>query len=185
MLDDDVMADDAAAIALSRSELREVAGYAVACARPTSAIFEDARPDDRRPRAALDAAQTFAEGGERTKAIREGAWAALRAAQEASDAGQPAAAEAARAAAAAAGAAFLHPLAKATQVKHILGSAAHTVRAFELLAGHVAGVADEHFARAQTLAGPLVVEVLKRYPVAPRGGDRVAELIHRLDTSLR
>src|SRR5262249_5500456 len=36
-----------------------------------------------------------------------------------------------RAAGHAVGAAFLHPLAKATQVKHILGSAAHAARAFD------------------------------------------------------
>ena len=37
------MADDSTTIALSRSELREVAGYAVACARPALAIFERER----------------------------------------------------------------------------------------------------------------------------------------------
>jgi GNAT superfamily N-acetyltransferase len=42
---------------LSIAELRGVAGYAVACARPALAIFERARPDDRRPRAAIDAAK--------------------------------------------------------------------------------------------------------------------------------
>ena len=129
------MPDDAATIELSLRELREVAGYAAACARPALAIFERERPDDRRPRAAIDAAQAFAEGAERTKALRDSAWAAQRAAQEARDTGQAAASDAARAALAAAGTAFLHPLAKATQVKHILGSAAHAARAFELAAG--------------------------------------------------
>src|SRR5262245_9861256 len=130
-----VMMDDSTKIKLSRSELREVAAFAVACARPVLAIFECEFPGDARPRAAIDTAQMFAAGGERTKAIRDAAWAALRAAQQARDAGQLAASEAARAALAAAGAAFVHPLAKATQVKHILGSAAHAARAFELNAG--------------------------------------------------
>ena len=93
------MAEDSTTIPLSRSELREVAGYAVACARPALVIFECERPDDRRPRAAIDAAQAFADGGERTKALRDSAWAAHRAAQEACDAGQAAASNAARAAA--------------------------------------------------------------------------------------
>jgi hypothetical protein len=106
------MADDATTIELSRSELREVAGYAVACARPALAIFERERPDDRRPRAAIDAAQAFADGAERTKALRDSAWAAHRAAQEARDAEQAAASDAARAAGHAVGAAFLHPLPK-------------------------------------------------------------------------
>jgi Imm-5 like putative immunity protein len=64
------VADDSTAIELSKSELREVASYAVACARPALAIFERERPDDRRPRAAIDTAQAFADGGERTKALR-------------------------------------------------------------------------------------------------------------------
>ena len=85
------MAEDSTTIGLSRSELREVASYAVACARPALEIFERERPDDRRPRAAIDAAQAFADGGERTKALRDSAWAAHQAAQEARDAGQAAA----------------------------------------------------------------------------------------------
>ena len=143
------MADDSTTIELSLSELREVAGYAVACARPALAIFERERPDDRRPRAAIDAAQAFADGAERTKALRDSAWAAHRAAQEARDAGQAAASDAARAAGHAVGAAFLHPLAKATQVKHILGSAAHAARAFELSAGDDPAVGADHIAQSR------------------------------------
>ncbi|HEY0636502.1 MAG TPA: exonuclease SbcC [Pseudonocardiaceae bacterium] len=179
------MADDPTAIELSRSELREVAGYAVACARPALAIFERDRPDDGRPRAAIEAAQAFADGGERTKALRDRAWAAHRAAQEARDAGHAAASEAARAALAAAGAAFLHPLAKATQVRHILGSAAHAARALELAAGDDPAVGAGDLERSRTLARPVVVDVLRRYPPAPAGGGRVGELLRMLDTSLR
>jgi hypothetical protein len=53
------MADDTM-IELSRYELRAVTGFAVACARPALALFERERPDDPRPRAAIDAAQAFA-----------------------------------------------------------------------------------------------------------------------------
>ena len=181
------MANDSTTFELNRSELHAVAGYAAACARSALAIFERARPDDRRPRAAIDAAHAFAEGAERTKALRDSAWAAQRAAQEARDAGQAAASEAARAALGAAGAAFLHPLAKATQVKHILGSAAHAARAFELAAGDDPAVGADHVVQARilALAHPIVVEVLRRYPVAPRGGGRVGALIRQLDASLR
>jgi hypothetical protein len=177
-----VMPEDSATIELSRSDLRAVAGYAVACARTALPIFERDRPGDPRPRAAIDAAQAFAEGAERTKAIRDAAWAAQRAAQEARDAGQAAACDAARAALAAAGAAFLHPLANATQVKHILGSAAHAARAYELDAGDDPAV---HLARARGLMNPVVVDVLKRYPAAPPKGGRVGELIRDLDAALR
>jgi len=41
-------------IALTMDELRAVAGYAVACARPALVIFQKACPDDGRPAAALD-----------------------------------------------------------------------------------------------------------------------------------
>jgi hypothetical protein len=142
------------AIELSLTELREVTRYAVACATPALRVFEAARPDDPRPREALDAAQAFADGAARTRAIRDCAWAAHRAYQEARDAGQTAASEAARAAVAAASAAFLHPLAKATQVLHILGPAGHAARALELEAGddHKAGA--DFLAWAEAQAGP-------------------------------
>ncbi len=179
------MAGELAMIELSRSELREIAGYAAACARPALAIFEHERPDDRRPRAAIDAARAFADGAERTRALRDRAWAAHRAAQEARDAGAAAASEAARAAGHAAGAAFLHPLARATQVKHILGSAAHAARAFEISAGDDSLVGARHIEQSRVLAPPVVVDVLRRYPIVPRGGGRVGELIRQLDELLR
>ncbi|WP_067819092.1 putative immunity protein [Actinomadura kijaniata] len=179
------MADDSTTIELSMSELREVTRYAVACARPALVIFERACPDDRRPRDAIDVARAFAEGARRSKAIRDNAWAAQRAAREARDAGQGAASDAARAALAAAGAAYLHPLAKATQVKHILGAAAHAARAFELSAGDDPSVGADHIEQSRTLTPPVVVDVLRRYPAAPPGGGRVGELIRQLDASLR
>lgn len=179
------MTDDAATIELSLSELREVAGFAAACARPVLAIFEQARPDDPRPRAAIETAQAFADGGRRTRVLRDSAWAAQRAAREAHDAGQAAASEAARAALAAAGSAFLHPLARATQVRHILGSAAHAARTFELSGGGDPAVGADHLERFRLLAPPAVVGVLQRYPPAPPGGGRVGALIRVLDESLR
>jgi hypothetical protein len=179
------MPDDATKIELSASELRAVVAYAVACARPALLIFERERADDPRPRAAIDAAQAFADGAKRTKAIRDAAWAAQRAAHAARDSEQLAASEAARAALAAAGAAFLHPLAKATQVKHILGSAAHAARAFELAAGDDPAVGVERLVQSRRLADAVVLNVLRRYPPAPPGGGRVGELIRQLDASLR
>jgi hypothetical protein len=170
---------------LSQSELREITGYAVACARPALAIFERDRPDDRRPRAAIEAAQAFADGGRRARVLRDTAWAAHRAAHETRDAGRAAASDAARAAGHAAGAPFLHPLAKATQVGHILGSAAHAARALEISAGDDPAVGAGEIAQARIRAGPVVVDVLRRYPLAPSGGGRVGELMRQLDASLR
>ncbi|WP_338057986.1 putative immunity protein [Streptomyces dangxiongensis] len=119
-------------IELSADELREIAGWAADCALGVLALFEESVPADPRPREAVEAARAFAAGGRRTAALRQSAWAAYRAAREATS---PAAAEAARAASHAAGAAFLHPRASAHQVRHVLGAAAHAVRAGELAAG--------------------------------------------------
>ena len=85
----------------------------------------------------------------------------------------------------AASAAYLHPLADAHQVKHILGAAAHAARAAELVAGDDRDVGPEHIEQARRRATPAVVDVLSRYPAAPPGGGRVGELLRDLDAALR
>ena len=107
-------------------------------------------------------AQVFAAGGERTKALRDSAWAAHRAAQEARDAGQAAASDATRGRPRG-GCGVPPPLAKAIQVKHILGSAVHAARAFELSAGDGPAVGVDQVAQFRILAHPVVVEVLRRH----------------------
>jgi hypothetical protein len=172
-------------IELSMAELREIAAYAVACAEPALAIFERDCADDPRARAVLDEARKFTAGGNRTKALRVTALAAHRAARTALELERDAAADAARAAGHAGAAAYLHPLAKATQVRHILGSAAHAARAFELDAGDDRDVGADYIEKAGGLASPIVVSVLTRYPTAPNGGGRAGELLRSLDASLR
>ncbi|WP_443743018.1 putative immunity protein [Streptomyces spinosus] len=182
VLEDGLMAGDESEIALSKQELREVTAFAAACAEVVLEVFEADQPDDSRPRDAIGAAWEFARGGERGKSLRDTAWAALKAAKSADTA---AAREAAHAAMSAAGSAYLHPLAKATQVKHILGAGAHAARAAELVDGNHAGIGAEHVERAVQRATPVVVDVLKRFPAAPAGGGRVGELIRILDADLR
>ncbi len=169
-------------IELSEHELREIAGYAADCARRVLPLFERHVPADPRPRAAVDAADTFAAGGPRTGALRQSAWAAYRAAR---DAAPPAAADAARAASHAAAAAYLHPRASAHQVKHVLGAAAHAARAEELASDEDRRAATETLDRARRHAPPAVVAVLGRLPAAPPGGGRVGELLRDLDAALR
>ncbi|MGP4091779.1 putative immunity protein [Streptomyces sp. KR55] len=176
------MAGDESEIALSKQDLREVTAFAAACAEVVLEVFEADQPDDSRPRDAIGAAWEFARGGERGKSLRDTAWASLKAAKSADTA---AAREAARAAMSAAGAAYLHPLAKATQVKHILGAGAHAARAAELVAGDNRSIGAEHVEQVVHRATPVVVEVLKRFPAAPGGGGRVGELIRMLDADLR
>jgi len=167
---------------LTMAELRAVAAYAVACAAPALVIFTRACPDDPRPAAALDAARAFAAGAPRSRLQRIASADAHRAAK---DAATPAASHAASAAGAAAAAAYLHPLAKATQVRHILGSATHAARAAELARGDDPVVAEYVVTAAATRATPVLVDVLTRYPRAPAGRTRVAVLMQRLDSLLR
>jgi hypothetical protein len=160
-------ATEADEFVVNMEELREVTAFAEACAREALEIFEAERPDDARPRHAIETAGQFAQGGKRGKPLRDAAWAALKAAKDAEADMHAAQAEAARAAMAAAGAAYLHPLPNATQVKHILGAAAHAARAVELAAGDDRAIGDEHVTQAVRHATPAVLDVLKRYPAAP------------------
>lgn len=96
--------------------------------------------------------------------------------------------EAAKHAACAAGddaAAYLHPLAKATQVGHILRAAASAARAAEMSAGDDPAVGSALIEQARRRASPVLVGVLSRYPLAPVGESRLAHLMKTLDTSLR
>ena len=169
-------------VELTTDELRAVAGYAVACAEPALVIFTRACPDDLRPAAVIHAARVFAEGAPRSRLQRTAAVDAHRAAKAATD---DAAHHAAKAAGDAAASAYLHPLANATQVRHILGPAAHAARAAELARGDDPVVAEYVVTAAARRAGPVVHDVLSRYPRAPAGRTRVAELMRRLDGLLR
>jgi hypothetical protein len=176
------MPNEPGKVELSAQDLRVVARYAAGCAQEVLSIFDESHPGDRRPRVAIEAAWTFAEGAERTKLQRTSALAAHKAAQEATS---EAAREAARAAGHAAAAAYLHPLAKATQVKHILGAAAHAARAAELAAGGDRSIGAQRIEQARQRATPALVAVLRRYPAAPSSGNRVAQLMSALDALLR
>lgn len=176
------MTDKASEVELSAQDLRVIARYAAESAQEVLSIFEESHPSDRRPRLAVEAAWSFADGAKRTKLQRTSAFAAHKAAREATT---DAARDAARAAGHAAAAAYLHPLAKSTQVKHILGAAAHAARAAELAAAGDRRVGAQRIEQARQRATPALVAVLRRYPAAPSGRNRVAELMGALDASLR
>lgn len=176
------MSEPTADVELTMAELRAVAAYAAACAEPALVLFERAVPDDPRPAAALAAAREFAEGARRSRLQRVTAVAANRAGKEAPT---PAAAHAAYAAGAAAAAAYLHPLARATQLGHILGAAAHAARAAEIDQGEDPVVAEYLITASAARAHAVVRAVLDRYPRAPKGRSRIAALTHRLDSLLR
>ncbi|WP_199740253.1 putative immunity protein [Saccharopolyspora rhizosphaerae] len=163
-------------------DLRVVARFAAGSAGEVLQLFEADRPGDPRPRVAVDAARSFAVGADRTTLQRVAAVDAHRAAK---DAVAEAAKHAAHAAGDAAAAAYLHPLARASQVGHILRATAHAARAAELAAGGAPAVGDRCVERAGRRATPGLVDVLRRYPAAPTGKNRVAQLMTALDLSLR
>lgn len=166
---------------LSMAELRIVARYAAESAQVVLAVFEDTHPDDSRPRAALAAAREFIDGAPRTRLQRVASMDAHRAAK---DAATEAARLAAQAAGDAASAAYLHPIAKAHQVGHILRAAANAARIAEIEAGEDPE-AGKRAEGARARATPALIAVLRRYPPAPGGRSRAAHLMAALDASLR
>jgi hypothetical protein len=75
-----------------------IALWAAACAERALPIFEELRPGDKRPRAAIAALRAWERGDLPMTACRTAAFAAHAAARDASEAGVPAAVAAARAA---------------------------------------------------------------------------------------
>ena len=162
---------------LGLDELRQLAGWSAECAEQVLPLV----PDDPRPRAAIATVREFGAGGNRTTAIRTTAFAALKAAGELTD---PAAEAAARAAVAAAGSAYLHPLAEATQVKHIVGAAQYAAYAQELAAGDRT-VGDAFVRWAIERVPEVVRELIARYPHGTPGRSRLGELHRQLEAELR
>ena len=169
-------------VELSLAELRAVARYVAETAQAVLPVFEDTHPGDPRPRAALDAAWEFVNGAPRSRRQRVTSMDAHRAAAAAAT--EPARL-AAQAAGDAASAAYLHPIARAHQVGHLLRAAANAARIAEIAAGGDPEAADRALAEARRRATPTLVAVLRRYPPAPRGRSRPAQLMSALDRSLR
>jgi hypothetical protein len=167
---------------LAMDELRVVARYGVRHAEEVLPVFENAVPDDPRPRAAIDASWAFINGARRTKWQRVASLDAHRAARTAPS---EAARLAARCAGDAASAAYLHPIARAGQVGHILRAAASAARIGELAAGDDPAVGNVLLERSLHRATPALIGVLRRYPPATGGRNRVAQLMSALDQALR
>ncbi|SDT24999.1 putative immunity protein [Microlunatus soli] len=167
---------------LTMDELRVVARFATESAEEVLPIFEDAVPGDHRPRSAVEAAWEFINGAQRTKLQRVTSLEAHRAAK---DATTEMVALAARSAGDAASAAYLHPIAKASQVGHILRATASAARVAELNAADDHSAGESVINRAAERATPVLIDVLCRYPVATTANSRVAQLMSMLDAVLR
>ena len=106
-------------LTLPESDRRELVEWTISCAERLLPLFLEERPEDARPRAALDAARAFMRGELDIEGVREWAFAAHAAAREATD---PVAVAAARVCGQAA--AVAHMAAHARQVPR------HTAKAF-------------------------------------------------------
>ncbi|MGL5850422.1 MAG: putative immunity protein [Phycicoccus sp.] len=106
---------------LSVEKLRAVAAFVVRSADEVLTVVENDVSDDRRPRSAIGAARVFVDGAPRTRLQRVASLDAHRAAAQSPTERSRLAAQAAGDAASAA---YLHPIAKAHQVGHILRAAA-------------------------------------------------------------
>lgn len=167
---------------LTDADLRAVTSFAAGAAADVLPMFEAEFPDDDRPRLALQAAIDFVQGAPRSRQQRLAAPAAHRAATLAP--GRPGF-HAAMAAGDAAASAYLHPLADAAQVHHILRAAAQAARAHELDRPGDPEAARQALDRAADRATPTLLAVLNRYPRTRPGTTRVTQLVHALDTTLR
>ena len=167
---------------ITHDELRVVARYVAQAAHDVLPVFETACPDDRRPRAAIDAAREFIDGARRTGLQRVTSLDAHRAAKAAPT---EAARLAAQAAGDAASAAYLHPIAKGHLVGHILRAAANAARIAEIEAGDDPAAGERSVTRAVERADPVLIDVLRRYPFASKGRSRAAQLLTTLDVAMR
>jgi hypothetical protein len=80
----EVLPDDTD-LKLSEQDRRELVEWTIACAERMLPLFLAERPDDARPREALEAARAFTRGRMSIEDVREKAFAAHAAAREAGD----------------------------------------------------------------------------------------------------
>lgn len=165
---------------MTLDEIRAVTAFNLTCVDKVISLFEALHPHDTRPREAMVAAATFARGGSRSRAQRVTASAAHRAAKEVG----PPAAHAAMAAGDTAASAYLHPLADAAQVGHILRGPAYCVLALQ---GQPVEPLSRSDAEAVVLrcASSHVIDVLGRYPRISTGRQQVDSVMGDLDARLR
>ena len=163
-------------------QLQVLGVWAADCAERSLAVYENAEKDDPRPRRAIEGIREFAMSGKRTNALRKASLDALRASSGTSDL---AASAAAKAASLAAASAFTHPFKDLHQAKHILGPAAYSALAIELLQNGEPMAALVEIEWAVTNANDHIADLLKKMPEQNSGRKRINQLLQILDQRIR
>ncbi len=165
---------------LPLDKIRSVTAFNASCAELVLGLFEAERPQDARPREAVEAAWEFASGKPRSRRQRTTAVSAHRAAKGLVQC----AGHSAMAAGDAAASAYLHPLARATQVGHILRGPSHAALALQKKAG---GSVDHRGSLDVVLdrVTQAVIEVLCLYPQPSKGNSEVSGVMSSLDSMIR
>lgn len=169
-------------VEISLDDLREVGRWAISWAEQVLPIYESRVKGDPRPRASIQGAREFIDGGPRTQQLRIQALDAYRAAVESTD---PAASAAAHASCLIASLAYTHPIAAVHQTKHLLGPVAFAAIALEIVGGGASSIGEAEVAIAIEAASPSVREVVGRYPEVASGKKPVDRLMFALDRGLR
>ncbi|WP_074370194.1 putative immunity protein [Methanoculleus chikugoensis] len=153
----------------SRHDQIIMATWAADCAERVLPLFEEARPEDDRPRRAIEVCRTWVRTGVFRMAEIRGASLGAHAAARDADGGS-----AAQFAARAAGQA----VATAHVPQHAYGAAYYALKAVAAAdpANAVAGVAAEREWQAARLPGGLREEIMERIVVLERGGGVLVKL---------
>lgn len=163
-------------------QLQALGAWAADCAERSLTVYENTGKDDPRPRRAIEGIRQFAMSGKRTNALRKASLEAFRAASGTKDL---AASAAAKAASLAAASAFTHPFKDMNQAKHILGPAAYSALAIELLQNGDSMAALAEIEWAVTNANDRIADLLKKMPEQNSGPKRINQLMQMLDQRIR
>lgn len=167
---------------LSIDQLRSLAQWAADCAERSLTVYENFEMNDDRPRLAIAGARAFVMTGKRNNALRKAALDAHRAGMQTK---HTAASAAARAASLAAASAFTHPFSDIRQATHILGPAAYSALAIELLQNNGPAIGTREIEWAVSGANRHIAEVLSMMPEQTDGSKRINQLLQMLDHGLR
>jgi hypothetical protein len=167
---------------LTIETLQALGKWTAECAERSLSIYEDTEKEDNRPRQAINSIQDFSITGKRTNELRKIAMDAHRASL---DTRNLAASAAAKSASLAAASAYTHPFRDIRQAVHIIGPAAYSALAIELINNGDQKIGDREIEWAIANVNHEVVFLLKEMPERQNGKKRIEQLLYKLDFEIR